>query len=462
MATVSGTDSVSPAVPITVVAAMFKRYRCLTLRFTACDQVNTMNECHQVKPEELKRFSAFDGLDDHQLLLLANTVQCRSTIAGEKLLECGDIDSTEYFLLHGTLQLESTDGKRFVITDSDDAAKRQIARLRPRQYSVKVVEPGIVFAIDADVLEAIQENVKKATAFTSSYFIDEVASVEESESQELFNEFKAALIRNQLLIPSLPEVALKTRKLMEDREVSVEKIARIVNADPAIAAKLIRAANSPLYQGASKCDTIQNAIVRLGLNITQQLVISFAMRDLFHSKSKVVKKQMQAAWKHSVEVAAISFVITRMLTNSEYSAEEVMLAGLLHDIGVVAILSFIAANPAIAEGHDENWVIERCRAEAGKEVLTHWCFSDDIIMVAQSAYDWQRTHAYPADMCDIVQVAKLHSYIRHKQAVPVSRLDQAPAFKMLPLKELSPETTIQILEESDDQIQETKRLLSGL
>ncbi len=416
----------------------------------------------QVSPEDLQQFIPFQGLDQHQLLLLASRVGLRQLERGTQLFAVGDIDSNEFFLLHGRLRLESADGKSLEISAGDDAARRQIARLRPRQYTVSTLARSTVIVIDADILEEIQQELGQPHGEEETYFVDEVSSVEEAESQELFSDFQSALQQNKFVLPSLPEVALRVRELLQHGQAHADVIAHVVNSDPAIAAKLIRAANSPLYHGAVQCETTRNAIVRLGLATTQQLVVSFALRDLFDTSSSKLKKRMQQAWQHSVEVAAISFVIARMLESFELPAEEVLLAGLLHDIGIIAILGYLEAHPLLLQDDSRcETVIQTWRGRTGEQILSRWKFPPVFIKVALQADNWQRGHAGSADICDVVQVAKLHSYIRNRQPMPLARIDQLPAFHKLPLGELTPELTIRILEQAKDQINEAKQLLLG-
>lgn len=415
-----------------------------------------------VTPEELKKFLPFQGLDEHQLLLLANNVELRRVPRGARLFEYGEIDNSEYFLLLGELELKARDGGARRVADHDETARRQIARLRPRQYTATATRESHLFVLDADILKQLQEELGSGGSGEAVYDVHELGSLDESESRELFADFKLALKRNNFVLPSLPEVAGKVRQLLADENVNAEKIAHAVNTDPAIAAKLIRAANSPLYHGSSKCESTRSAIVRLGMHNTKQLVVSFTLRDLFQTKSEKLKTQMKEAWQHSVEVAAISFVICRMIKTFPYPPEEVALAGLLHNIGVIAILSYIETHPSLL--HDNvklQQIIQQLRADAGVEILTRWKFPEIFIEVARSVESWQRDHVDAADICDIVQIAKLHSYIRNRQPLPVSHLDSVPALYKLPLGTLTPELTIQILDESRGQINDAVRLLAG-
>lgn len=412
-------------------------------------------------PQALKRFVPFQGLDDHHLLLLASQVNYQKVPVGYCLFEAGDIDANEFFLLSGEVELVTNDGSRRRITADNEQASRQLSRLRPRQYTVSTTAQSELLIIDADMIEELQNDMRKANVVEDAYFVDEVSSFEEAEGRELLKDFKAALRNNSFVLPSLPEVALKVRRLLDDEDASAVQIANAVNADPAIAAKLIRAANSPVYHGAKTCDTTQGAIVRLGLDTTRQLVISFALKDLFKPRTSLLKNVMRKTWQTSVEVAAISLVIARRSVGLGHPPEEVMLAGLLHNVGVIAVLSYLDSQQASID--DEAKVqatVEQLKAEAGEVMLKHWRFPEAFIVTARESCLWERSHVGKADICDVVQVAQLHNMMRHRRPLPVAKVDQLPAFMKLPLGELSPQLTIKILDESREQIAEAQQLLN--
>ena len=416
----------------------------------------------ELSPERLKHFQPFESLDPHQLLLLKSHIQWQEFSKGQEIFQSGDIDSNEFFLLKGEVELQSSDGIRHRVADDHPTARRQLARLRPRQYTGIAASNCELIIVDADVIERLQDELQDPGLALDNYGVSEISSLDELESQELLQGFREALQSNQFVLPSLPEVALKVRQLLDREDSSAEIISNAVNADPSIAAKLIRAANSPMYLGTSSCETTRDAVVRLGLATTRQLVVSFAMRDLFDTQSKFLKRLMLKTWQQSVEVAAISFVVARMSKGSGLSREEAMLAGLVHDVGVIAILAYVETRPDLVESEDHLAVLlNNLRGEAGEAILRRWKFPENLIDAARGATQWDRTHNYPADYCDVVQIAKLHSYIWSKQALPLPRIDQLPAFEKLPLGEVTPELTIRILEESREQIAAVKNILNG-
>mgnify|MGYP003683367973 CR=1 FL=1 len=416
----------------------------------------------ELSPERLTKFQPFENLDPHQLLLLRSHIQWQQCSKGQVLFNSSDIDSTEYFLLKGEIELQSPDGIRHRLTDEHPTAARQLARLRPRQYTAVALTNCEIIVVDADVIDSIEDDIQDPGLALDSYGVSEISSLDELESQEVLLGFRDALEHSQFVLPSLPEVAMKVRQLLDRDDASAAKISGAVNADPSIAAKLIRAANSPMYHGTRSCETTRDAVVRLGLATTRQLVVSFAMRDLFDTQSKMLKQVMLKTWQQSVEVAAISYVVARMSKGSGLSSEEALLAGLVHDVGIIAILAYVETRPDLVESADHLAVLlTNLRGEAGEAILRRWNFPENLIEAAKGATQWDRHHGGDADYCDVVQIAKLHSYIWSKQALPLPRIDQLPAFEKLPLGEVTPELTIRILEEAREQITMVKAVLNG-
>jgi HD-like signal output (HDOD) protein len=278
----------------------------------------------------------------------------------------------------------------------------------------------------------------------------------------LFVEIYQDLLNDRLVLPSLPEVALKIRRMIEVEDVPVPPLARAIDAEPAISVKLVKAANGVLYHGQPKVTSCTRAVARLGLDTTKHLVMSFVLRSLFRDKihTELLKRCARDLWCHSVEVAAISRVLAQITPGLE--AEQALLAGLLHDVGELVILSYADSYPEI--GGDRialGVIISQLKAEIGATILREWEFHESFVEVARGAEDWQRNHEGPADYCDVVQVAQLHSDFGTSQKITLPAPVEVPAFARLANGRLDPALSTQVLEESRRQIEETQRLLLG-
>jgi HD-like signal output (HDOD) protein len=408
--------------------------------------------------ERLREFTSFRNLTEEDLLVLSGRIETRQARRGEVLFNCGDIDTREWFLLAGTLQLIAEDGRERVVEADTGIGRMPIAKLRPRQYTARALTAVDYFSIDCDILESLAERRASEVEIEVDYGVVEVAGDGDDESTEMLHAFQRDLEARKFRLTSLPEVALKIRALLDDAGVNARQIAEAINRDAAIAAKIMRAANSPIYLGATKCETLQNAIVRLGLATTKQLVIGFTLRDLFQSEAPLLKRLMTESWQQSMDVAAISFVLARH--TQSFDPEEAMLAGLVSNIGVLSVLNYAQNYRQLLDNETllRQWS-DKLKGEVGALVLENWQFPAEIVEVARGCEDWLRCPTTRADLCDMVLVATLHSYIGKRRKPAPPRLDQVPAYQKLALGKLTPGMTLQILAEAKDQIEQARALL---
>ncbi|MEW8551564.1 MAG: HDOD domain-containing protein, partial [Candidatus Thiodiazotropha endolucinida] len=265
---------------------------------------------------------------------------------------------------------------------------------------------------------------------------------------------------NRLVLPSLPGVAVRVGRAMRDETTNARKLANIVQTDPAITTKLVRAANSPLYAGVTPVDSCAAAIVRLGADTTHKLVLTFALRELFNTHSSVLKEQMHRLWEHSVKVSAICYVLAKI--SGRFNAEHALLAGLLHDIGNVAILSYAENYTEVANDNEKlAQVMHDLRGPIGSEILRSWGFIDDLILVTEEAENWFREHGGEGDYADLVIVSQLHTYIGSDEMKHLPTLDQVPAVKRLNLGELTPKLSLKILDKAEEKIARAKQMLTA-
>ena len=113
---------------------------------------------------------------------------------------------------------------------------------------------------------------------------------------------------NRLKLPILPEVALKVREAVSDANAPAARIAKIVSADTALSARLIQVANSPLFHGANRIESVQTAIARLGVPRVRSLVTSLIMQQMHRTQVPTLRQRMKQLWDQSI--AALEEVCT--------------------------------------------------------------------------------------------------------------------------------------------------------
>ena len=138
-----------------------------------------------------------------------------------------------------------------------------------------------------------------------------------------------------------------------------------------------------------------------------------------------------------------------------------MLIGLLHDIGVVAILSYAGQqDPASLNPDALERTIRHLRGQVGGMILSKWGFSSEFVMAALQGEHWMRDEGTQPDYCDLVIIAQLHSFIGSKAALEAPAIDQIPAHKRLELGEITPNLSLIILQEAKEQIKHAEQLLN--
>ncbi|MGO1233086.1 MAG: HDOD domain-containing protein [Marinobacter sp.] len=404
----------------------------------------------------LKSFQPLARLTEDQLILVANRAQRRSYGAGQRVLEHGARDGLEYFLIAGAVELASSDGRKSVIEAETDKALNPVARLQPRMYDVTATSACEFLVIEQDVLNQM---LRSAPASQAEMHSTDSAD-DDTEENHLLMEFYAELRSNQVRLPSVPDVAWKVRRIVDREDSMAEDVAAAVSADPAIAIKLVRACNSPLYRGFNDVRNVREAVIRLGMNATRQLVTVFAMREIFKTRRASLEKEMEKLWRHSREVAALSRVLAEHATRID--PEEAMLAGLLHDIGVVPILVQAEHHQNLfADEQKLRHAVADLRADIGCAVLENWSFPKPFVDVARYAEDWH--HECPEtepQLVDVVIVAQLHAMIGASQNDNLPSFEEVPAWRRLGALDLNASRSLQLLSEAREKVDEVHKLLS--
>jgi len=411
--------------------------------------------------ESLRSFSILESLTREQLGHLAESLTVHTAGTGAHIIERGSDGSCNYLLLQGQVKLVAGDGRIAFVKEDSPAAKRPLSQLRPRMYDVIAASNIQYLCIEEELLSAaLHANQPKALS-DSERSAQEAADATELESEgELCFHLYQDLNADHLVLPSLPDVAMKIRKAVDDEVSDAKRIAALIQADPAITAKLIRTANSPLYRGREPFTTCSAAVVRLGINATHKLVTSFAMSELFNVKSKVLQKRMRETWEHSIEIGALCFVLGKKLKG--FDPEEAMLAGLLHDIGMVAVLNYAEKFPDIAtDAMQVEVALNALHGQVGAMILRKWSFPEQYVMASLEGDTWHRDPNMPTDYCDLVVAAQLHSWGGSYKGKAVPPVEKSSSYLKLELGEVTPEHKLLLLEDEQELISEIQSFLKG-
>lgn len=219
-----------------------------------------------------------------------------------------------------------------------------------------------------------------------------------------------ALAEDKLRLPTQPEVAVRIKDTVEDPNATCNKLCEIISNDPALTAKLIKIANSPLMRGAVKIDTLNSAVSRLGAKFVGNIAISIAMEQIFHATNETIDKWINKVWENSSKVAAFCHVLAKHV--GFFPADQAMIGGLLHEIGILPILTYVEENNILKllDSEEEFYnLIIGTQPKLGQSILSSWKFPDQLINMPLEIYDFNR-RTQSSSVIDLVQIAILQLY----------------------------------------------------
>jgi HD-like signal output (HDOD) protein len=207
-------------------------------------------------------------------------------------------------------------------------------------------------------------------------------------------------------LPSIPDIVVRVRKVLADEFVPTDQVVRVINSEPALAAQLLRISNSrALNPGGKRHSDLRTAVARLGFNMVRSAAIGFAIQQLKKIEGlKGLEKPLDELWQRSAEVAAMSYVVARC--HSSVNPDTALLAGMLHRIGRLYILTRSARHPELfSDPASLNEVIRDWSAPIAKALLENWAMPPEIVTAVSEFEDPDHDHAGPADLTDVLTVS---------------------------------------------------------
>lgn len=166
---------------------------------------------------------------------------------------------------------------------------------------------------------------------------EHLSSVQDTSNAD---QLKKKILQKVKDLPPMPRVAEKARKILSDPESNFNDLARVVEADQAIAAKVLKFANSAHYSTIGGVSSIQQASVVLGTKTLMEILNLACAAGILSGKLKGYDLAAGDLWKHSLAVASGSRIIAKK-RRPELS-EDAFSAGLIHDVGKLILNPFIS------------------------------------------------------------------------------------------------------------------------
>ncbi|GAB4336388.1 MAG: HDOD domain-containing protein [Candidatus Abyssubacteria bacterium] len=136
-------------------------------------------------------------------------------------------------------------------------------------------------------------------------------------------------------LPTIPKVGMKILELASDPEVSMSELSAAIHQDPSLAARVLKIANSPFYGMVRQVDSLQLALVVLGLNEVRTVALGISLFNILKGMTGHVTYDRKKFWYHSASCGIVARLLARKLEIRNEGTD--FIAGLLHDMGKIII-----------------------------------------------------------------------------------------------------------------------------
>lgn len=224
---------------------------------------------------------------------------------------------------------------------------------------------------------------------------------------DLVQQLARDLTNGDLELPTFPEAVVRIQRALQATDVQITEIVRIVSSDPALAARILKLANSAALRTTTKeIVDVRKAVIHMGFKLVQSTSVAFALRQMERSEglSAAAQAELKAIWTESVELAALCYVIAQKYT--KLNAEEALLAGLLSVLGRLYIFM------KWQEYGDVGWeelgaILNEWHPAIAKAIAETWGMSDELAIALESQLESDLPVQEKATLAEVLAASRL-------------------------------------------------------
>jgi HD-like signal output (HDOD) protein len=178
-------------------------------------------------------------------------------------------------------------------------------------------------------------------------------------------------------LPVFHPVALKLQLLLETSDFKMDDVITLANEDQSLAGQILKMANSLVYLGRVRTETIKDAVIRLGAQQVANLAMAASQAALHRSANKLLDGYMQKLWLHS-HACAVGSRRVALTAGYPQHADQAYMAGLLHDVGKLYLLKAVERlnKLGVAQASLEQELLleifDELHVEQGCRLMEHW------------------------------------------------------------------------------------------
>jgi len=238
----------------------------------------------------------------------------------------------------------------------------------------------------------------------------------ESDRDAVIRKLSQEAADGNIRLPSLPDIAVRVQKVLEDPRAPRTRVAQVIGADAALAARIVRLANSAfLNPSTQQIFDLQQAVTRLGTQLVRCTAMSFSLQQMeFDSGDTELRPQIRELWRIGALVASIAYVLARETRAA--NPDEALMTGLMHNIGELYIT---VSSPRRAASDGDSRAVEQLVQEwhprIAASILKHWKFPRAIIAAVVDQNNDSRDTGSDSGLTDVLVAAiALGSCVFHR------------------------------------------------
>lgn len=243
----------------------------------------------------------------------------------------------------------------------------------------------------------------------------------------LYTILKEKIKQDALVLPTLPEVALKVRSAADDPDITLHHMTEIISHDAALSLGMIKVSNSALLGRLVKVDTVSQAVTRIGLRQIKSIATAMALEQVFVSNNDVVSMYMNKAWLKTIDVATVAISLMENFLQyhkrSSMTLENITLAALIHNVGVLPILTEAENHPDVfANPTFLQQAINKLSGRIGGAITRNWGLSKEFTLVTEG---WSDLSILPkeAHYLDFIRAGALYHNIFRSESTKEALLN---------------------------------------
>ena len=212
-----------------------------------------------------------------------------------------------------------------------------------------------------------------------------------SAPAEFMHNLARELAAGEIHLPSIPEVAERVQRTLDDERASPAVVAQVIATDAALAARVLRLANSAAFRsGGKEVTDLPTAVNRLGHQMVRCAAVAFALRQMkLSGEQRELQPQLQELWRKGTLVASLAYVLAR--ETKAVNPDEALVTGLLHNLGRLYILVRVHGRaPDLARSAAWDLVLHDWHPRIARAILAHWRFPESIVNAIGEQNAWDR------------------------------------------------------------------------